>query len=165
MNNLSLMVSLTASAPWAIACNLIDDEPGTVSGDDTGGLSGAEACAKEFEAMLELGCPPGSYPWQDFDGGTSTIVQLDDPGARVGLGVGLVVHFGGGVGADWVGYHVTQNATCSTACLLPSSRAWNTMRVPRARRGTTAGSMRPAGARPALGLRTSRTTAVHGIQR
>lgn len=120
MNTPYVMVFLAASAPWATACNLIDDEPGTVSGDETGGISGAETCAKEFEAMLELGCPPGSYPWQDFDGGTSTIVQLDDPGARVGLGVGLVVHFGGGVGADWVGYHVTQNATCSTACLVPS---------------------------------------------
>lgn len=110
-------VSATVSS---VACNVVDDEPGNTSGDGTGGLSGAEVCAEEFAALLQVGCPPGSLPWQEFDGGNSTFVLLDDPAAWAGLGVGLVVHFGAGTGADWAGYYVTQNATCSTACVIPN---------------------------------------------
>jgi hypothetical protein len=113
------MIVLAAGLRWTTACNLVDDEPAVAEGG-TDGPSDEQVCAEEFAALLEAGCPPGSLPQQHYDGGTSTVVLADDPGARVGLGVGLVVSFGGGAGADWVGSQVTQNSLCTTGCFAPS---------------------------------------------
>lgn len=103
------------------ACNLVDDdEPADVGSGGTDGSADEQACLEAANTLLAMGCPPGLGPQVFYDGGGSSVVSIDDPGARVGLGVGLVVHFGGGAGADWVGYGVTQNSHCTYGCFAPS---------------------------------------------
>lgn len=103
------------------ACNLVDDdEPTAVGSGGTDGSADEQACLDAANTLLAMGCPPGLGPQVFYDGGGSRVVSIDDPGARVGLGVGLVVHFGGEAGADWVGYGVTQNSVCTYGCFAPS---------------------------------------------
>lgn len=121
MNKPTVTLVLAMPVPWAMACNIVDDQPQIDPEDATDGSSDDdESCTEDFANLLEAGCPPGSLPQQFYDGGTSTVMLADDPAAQVGLGVGLVVHFGGQAGADWVGYQVTQNSKCTTGCFLPS---------------------------------------------
>lgn len=113
------LVPISAVAWWMSACNIVDDEPTLDDSGGTGGPSDNEVCIAQLETLKEVGCPPGYELHMVFDGSDSTVVLADDPGAAVGLGAGLVVHFGGKAGADWVGYEVTQGPTCSVGCFAP----------------------------------------------
>lgn len=108
----ALLLGATATAP---SCKIIDDDQPTIG--DTDG-NDAQACIDGFEELLREGCPPGSYPQVHYDGGSSTVVQLDDPQVAASLGLGLLVDFGVGAGADWVGYGVTQNGDCTLGCFV-----------------------------------------------
>ena len=119
MNRWTPWVPISAIVWWA-ACNIVDDQPAL---DDSGGTAGPtdnDVCIAQLETIETIGCPPGYEIHAFFDSGDATVLLVDDPGAGVGLGVGLVVHFGGEAGADWVGYEVAQGATCSAGCFAPS---------------------------------------------
>jgi hypothetical protein len=111
--------ALATTAWWAMACNIVDDQPTPTTVGDTGASSLSEECTQRFEALIASGCPPGSLPQVHQDGGTSKVLLIDDPAAQAGLGVGLVVHFGANADADWVGYHIYQNGDCTVGCFLP----------------------------------------------
>jgi hypothetical protein len=103
------MACMWAVAGWTGACTLVEDQPGIGDSAGTGSADvDDQACVDSFAALLAVGCPPGFAPELEYDGGASTVVLVDDPEAGVGLGVGLLVEFGGQAGADWVGYHVMQ---------------------------------------------------------
>lgn len=108
---------IATSLLGSIACNIIDDEPG--SGGDTDGSTDEQACVDQFSLLLMEGCPPGYSAQLVYDGGGSTVVNMDDPGVGVGLGIGLLVDFGATAGADWVGYKVWQNSRCTMGCFGP----------------------------------------------
>lgn len=113
--NATTALALLLGVATASSCKIIDDDQPTAS--DTEGHD-AEACIDGFAELLSQGCPPGSYPQVHYDGGSSTVVQLDDPQVAASLGVGLLIDFGAGTGADWVGYRVTQNGDCTIGCFV-----------------------------------------------
>jgi hypothetical protein len=114
------LVLVSAVAWWVSACNIVDDEPTLDDSGGTGGPTDNDVCIAQLETLKEVGCPPGYELHAVFDGSDTTVVLVDDPAAAIGLGVGLVVHFGGKAGADWVGYEVSQGPTCSVGCFAPS---------------------------------------------
>jgi hypothetical protein len=120
MSTQSTMVIISGFAWWAVACNVVDDDSMLDDSGGTGGPSDNQVCIEWIDHMFDEECPPGYAPHAEFDGGTSTVVIVDDPGVGVGLGVGLVVQFGGAAGADWVGYQVKQNSKCKVGCRAPT---------------------------------------------
>ncbi len=119
MNKPHVMIFLAAATQWMTACNLIDDEPGPRPGEDTGGSADDDQkCLDAAQALDELHCASGYTPQLHYDGGGSTIIEIDDPALAVGLSVGLLVGFGAGTKADWVGYKVTQNTVCTFGCFI-----------------------------------------------
>lgn len=98
------------------ACNIIDDEPPETTGGTTDGSADAQACVESWDSLLTAGCPAGYVPHIVYDGGSSTVVRLDDPAAAASLGLIL---FESGVGADYVGIEVFQNTACTLGCFAP----------------------------------------------
>lgn len=120
-----MRVAMVAVAACGGCKVLDDDEPPTTSG--TGGDAVAEigACAEILELVLEDGCPPSSYPQVHYDGGSSTVLRLDDPSVAAELELGMLIQFGVRSGADWVGYNIIQNGDCTAGCFVPGCATGN----------------------------------------
>ncbi len=110
-----LSTTIALLVPWAVACNLVDDEPANPV--DIGSGDGGQAACLEHAAEIQAECMLPLQFVSIYDQGGSTMIVADDPSVTVGVGPNAwLVQVS--AEADYIGTYQFDGETCTVGCGL-----------------------------------------------